>query len=168
MPSKGKAGVPSPQEVFCGSKIGCRPLRHLKVFGCPTYVLDPQLQDRKKIPNWEPRSRKGQFLGFSKFHASTVSLIRNIHTGYISPQFHVAFDELFMTVTSEAEIDLSESWTDLFLNSSEHYLKGARCQRRWANSSVGPRFRNRRRAAKTAARFFESGQVCRRSGRACR
>ena len=124
MPTKGKAGMPSPQEVFCGTKIGRRPLRRLKVFGCPTYVLDPRLQDGKKIPKWEPRSRKGQFLGFSKLHASTVSLIRNIRTGYISPQFHVVFDEQFTTVVSEAEIDLSESWTDLFLNSREHYLEG--------------------------------------------
>ena len=59
MLTKGKAGMPSPQEVFCGTKIGCGPLRHLKVFGCPTYVLDPRLQDGKKIPKWKPCSRKG-------------------------------------------------------------------------------------------------------------
>ena len=34
------------------------------------------------------------------------------------------FDEQFTTVALEAEIDLSESWTDLFLNSREHYLEG--------------------------------------------
>ena len=34
------------------------------------------------------------------------------------------FDEQFTTVTSEAEIDLSESWTDLFLNLHKHYLEG--------------------------------------------
>ena len=53
-----------------------------------------------------------------------MSLIRNIRTGYINPQFHVVFDEQFTTVASEAEIDLSESWTDLFFNSRGHYLKG--------------------------------------------
>eukprot|EP00977_Amphora_coffeiformis_P012523 scaffold3088_cov115-Amphora_coffeaeformis.AAC.1 len=45
VPRKGKAGTPSPIEFFCGAKVGCRPLRHLRVFGCPSYVLDPRLQD---------------------------------------------------------------------------------------------------------------------------
>ena len=124
VPSKGKPGMPSPQELFCGSKIGCRPLRRLKVFGCPAYVLDPRLQDGKKIPKWEPRSRKGQFLGYSKEHASTVGLLRNIRTGHISPQFHVVYDETFSTVASENTLDLSEQWIDLFLNSREYYLEG--------------------------------------------
>ena len=123
IPTKAKPGMPSPAEVFCGSKIGCRPLRRLRVFGCPTYVLDPRLQDGKKIPKWEPRSRKGQFLGFSKEHASTVGLIRNVRTGYISPQFHVVYDEDFTTVASDNTLDLSEQWIELFLNSREHYLE---------------------------------------------
>lgn len=37
-------------------------LNRLHVFGCPTYVLDPSLQDRHKIPKWNPRTRRGQFL----------------------------------------------------------------------------------------------------------
>ena len=94
------------------------------MFGSPSYVLDPRLQDGKKIPKWEPRSRKGQFLGFSKEHASTVGLIQNIRTGFISPQYHVVFDEEFTTVTSESTMDLSEKWIDLFLNSREVFLEG--------------------------------------------
>jgi hypothetical protein len=124
VPTKGKPGMPSPQEVFCGTKIGCRPLRRLRVFGCPCYVLDPRLQDGKKIPKWEPRSRKGQFLGYSKEHATTIGMIRNIRTGHISPQFHVVFDEDFTTVASENTLDLTETWIELFLNSREHYLDG--------------------------------------------
>ena len=54
VPVKGKPGAPSPIEVFCGSKVGCRSLRRLRVFGCPCYILDPRLQDGKKIPKWEP------------------------------------------------------------------------------------------------------------------
>ena len=122
VPTKGKPGAPSPIEVFCGSKVGCRSLRRLRVFGCPCYVLDPRLQDGKKIPKWEPRSRKGQFLGFSKDHASSVGNIRNIRTGYISPQFHIVYDEAFETVTSEMSIDLEETWIDLFLNARDTYL----------------------------------------------
>jgi len=89
---------------------------------CPSYVLDPRLQDGKKIPKWEPRARQGQFLGYSKDHATTIGLIRNIRTGYISPQFHVVYDEDFTTVTSDNSIDLTEHWIDLFLNSRESYL----------------------------------------------
>eukprot|EP00977_Amphora_coffeiformis_P018266 scaffold6350_cov75-Amphora_coffeaeformis.AAC.2 len=58
VPRKGKAGAPSPIEFFCGAKVGCRPLQRLRVFGCPSYVLDPRLQDGKKIPKWEPRSQQ--------------------------------------------------------------------------------------------------------------
>ena len=122
VPCKGRAGMPSPAELFCGTKIGCRPLRRLRVFGCPSYVLDPRLQDGKKIPKWEPCARQGQFLGYSKDHATMIGLIRNIRTGYISPQFHVVYDEDFTTVTSDNSIDLTEHWIDLFLNSRQSYL----------------------------------------------
>eukprot|EP00957_Ditylum_brightwellii_P127137 9693130-Ditylum_brightwellii.AAC.1 len=32
------------------------------VWGCPTYVLDPALQDGKKLPKWHPCKHCGQFL----------------------------------------------------------------------------------------------------------
>ena len=131
-PDGGRPGAPAPIEVFCGAKVACEKLRRLRVFGCPAFVLDPRLQDGKTIPKWNPRARKGQFLGFSKEHASTVGLVRNLNTGYISPQFHIVFDELFDTVASEQTMDLSETWIDLFLNSRETYLEG------WDESAEGP------------------------------
>ena len=112
----------SPQEIFSGVINGTNPLRRLRVFGSPCYVLDPRLQDGKKIPKWEPRARQGQFLGFSKEHSSTVALIRNIKTGHISPQFHVVYDEQFHTVTSDLKIDLTQTWIDLFKHSRDVYL----------------------------------------------
>ena len=42
----------------------------------------------------------GQFLGFSDDHSSLVAHVRNLRTSYISPQFHVVFDDLFQTVFS--------------------------------------------------------------------
>jgi hypothetical protein len=67
---------------------------------------------------WQPKSRHGQFLGFSKQHASTIGLIRNIKTGSISPQFHVVFDDSFTTVPSrmpnEEEIT-KENWERLLM-----------------------------------------------------
>ena len=112
-----------PDEIFSKTKLGCWALRRARVFGCPTYVLDNRLQDGKKIPKWQPRARTGMFLGFSNEHSSTVGLILNLKTGHISPQFHVVYDELFTTVTTDMAIDLEENWLDLWKNSREFYLE---------------------------------------------
>ena len=88
----------APLEIFTGSKLDSSILRNEKVWGCPAYVLDPKLQDGKKLPKWDPQTRQGQYLGKSSSHASSVGLIRNLRTGYISPQFHVVYDNLFQTV----------------------------------------------------------------------
>lgn len=122
----------SPEELFSRSKGGCELLRRLRVFGCPAYVLDPKLQDGKKIPKWEPRARCGMFLGFSPEHSTTIGLILNVRTGAISPQYHVVYDELFETVNSENVADLSEVWIDLWLNAREFYLDG------WDEEVEGP------------------------------
>ena len=87
--------------VYCGVKQDCAYLCRAKVFGCPTYVLDPKLQNGKKIPKWKPRACLGQFLGFSEEHSTTVSLVRNIRTDNISAQFHVVHDQRFETVPSD-------------------------------------------------------------------
>lgn len=93
----------SPEEVFSSSRTGTHTtLQRLKVWGCPVYVLDPALQDGKKLPKWHPRARRGQFLGFSTKHSTTVGLVLNLRTGHVSPQYHVVYDELFSTVTTTA------------------------------------------------------------------
>ncbi len=63
-------------------------------------MLDPKLQDGKKIPKWNRRSRLGQFMGFSDEHSSLVANVRHLTTGFVSPQYHVVFDDLFQTVFS--------------------------------------------------------------------
>jgi len=40
----------------------------------------------------------GQFVGFSDEHSSLVTNAWHLTTGYISPQFHVVFDDMFDTV----------------------------------------------------------------------
>jgi hypothetical protein len=42
----------------------------------------------------------GMFLGFSHKHSSLVQLVLNLHTGHVSPQYHVIFDDNFETVPS--------------------------------------------------------------------
>ncbi len=56
-------------------------LRLAGVWECPVYMLDPTIQDGKKLSCWKPQSRRGQFLGISKQHASSVGLIRHLTTG---------------------------------------------------------------------------------------
>jgi hypothetical protein len=107
----------APLELFCGAKLDLSVLRSMKVWGCPVYVLDPTVQDGKKLPRWKPKSRRGQFLGFSKRHANTVGLIRNLTTGSISTQFHVVYDDWFTTIPSTVEMNEDEqvptTWEDL-------------------------------------------------------
>ena len=84
-------------ELFSGTKFSSyNPLRRAHVWGCPVYVLDPKLQDGKKIPKWTPRSRRGQYLGVSPVHSSTIGRILNLRTGYVSPQYHVVYDDSFL------------------------------------------------------------------------
>ena len=94
-------------------------LRNIHVWGCPSFVLDPRLQDGHKIPKFDPRSRKGLHLGWSPRHASSVPMILNLTIGNCSPQFHVVFDDWFSTVSSEDKAEVSiedEEWTNLLMN----------------------------------------------------
>jgi len=57
-------------------------------------------QRRGYVPKWEPRSKRGQFVGYSPLHASSVGMIRNLNTHHVPPQFHVMYDDFFETVHS--------------------------------------------------------------------
>jgi hypothetical protein len=97
---KQKSGM-SPEEIFSSVKANVGEIvRRLRIWGCPVYVLDPAVQDGKKLPKWVPCARRGMFLGFSTNHSSTVGRILNLVTGHISPQYHVVYDELLSTVTT--------------------------------------------------------------------
>jgi hypothetical protein len=85
----------TPNEIFGKTQSTYKCIRHARVFGCPVYVLDPKLQDRNKLPKWQPQSCHSVFLGFSREYSSSIGLILNPQTGYVSPQFHVVYDDLF-------------------------------------------------------------------------
>ena len=53
-----KSGL-TPLELFTKHQSDHRDLLRAHVWGCPVYVLDPALQDGKKIPKWNKRSRLG-------------------------------------------------------------------------------------------------------------
>ena len=73
---------------------------HTHTWGCPAYVLSPKLREGQHVPRWEPRSKRGQFVGYSPIHASSVGMIRNLQTNHVSLQFHVIYDDFFETVYS--------------------------------------------------------------------
>ena len=94
MPNSVMGLSPIETEILTGTRSDHRDLLRAHVWGCPVFVLDPHLQDGKKIPKWDRRSRQGQFLGFSDEHSSLVATVRHITTGFVSPQFHVVFDDV--------------------------------------------------------------------------
>jgi hypothetical protein len=94
-----KNGV-SPNDMWSRTSVPINSLNRAHVFGCPVYVLDPQLQDGHKIPKWEPHACLGLSAGFLPLHSSLVPLVLIILTGKISPQYHVVFDDHFKTAPS--------------------------------------------------------------------
>ena len=88
----------SPLELLTRKRDDHHDLLRTKVWGCPSFVLDPILQDGKKLPKFSRRARVGQFMGFSDEHSTLVGQIRNLKTGSITNQYHVVYDEKFEAV----------------------------------------------------------------------
>ena len=106
----------APADLYTGVQVERHKLKNIHTWGCPVYVLDPKLQQGKKLPRWEPRSRRGIFVGFSPNHSSDVPLVLNLKTGHISPQYHVVFDDTFSTVPSLADDEVPPTfWNELSL-----------------------------------------------------
>ena len=112
----------SPTELFTGMKYqNHNHLQRLHVFGCPVYVLEPQLQDAKKLPKWKQRSHRYIYVGLSKVHSSNVHLVSNPNTGHISPQYYLVFDDNFSTVYSDGEFD-ADVWSSLVNSNLERHV----------------------------------------------
>ncbi|KAI2510752.1 hypothetical protein MHU86_3700 [Fragilaria crotonensis] len=113
----------SPVDVFTKSRWQQHKFHDLHVWGCPVYVLDKSIADGKKLP-LKPRSTRCVNMGLSSKHASTVPIVLNPSTGYITPQFHIVFDDWFSTITSSLESlpDFnSRAWAQLFGESYFQY-----------------------------------------------
>ncbi len=95
----------TPLELLMKSKADHRDLLRAHVWGCPAIVLEPQLQKDKKLPKWNRRARVEQYFGYLDEHSSLVANVHHLSTGYISPQFHVIFDDLFETVVRNGDND---------------------------------------------------------------
>ena len=64
-------------------------LSQVAVWGCPVYVLDCRLQS--------PGKHLGIYLDCSPYYVSSVALVFNPQTGYVSPQFYMTFDHKVST-----------------------------------------------------------------------
>ena len=115
----------TPMELITNTKANHADLLRTHVWGCPVYVLEARLQDNQKIPKWNRRARMGQFLGYSRQHSSTVALVRNLHTGYVSPQYHVVFDDKFETVFHDGKSpeQIDTICNNLFESQRECYVE---------------------------------------------
>ena len=119
-----KTGL-APIDIYTKTKWPTHKCNDLQVWGCPVFVLDSKMQDGKKLPRWETRSRRAVFIGLSAKHASTAPLVLNLASLFISPQFHCVFDCWFSTVIADPEKlpDLNDPvWDRLFGESHFQYF----------------------------------------------
>jgi transposase InsO family protein len=119
MPNE-RTGV-SPHDIFTRSRWEQRKFHDLHVWGCPVYCLEKDMHDGKKLPRWKPRSHRTMNMGLSAKHASTVPLVLNLDSGYITSQFNIVFDDWFATIAASLESlpDLnSPEWSKMFGDST--------------------------------------------------
>ena len=83
-------------------------------FGPPCFILHPKLFQKKFIPKLTPKLRQDVYLGISPQHAGSVTLVLNLKTGYISPQFHIVFGDYFTTASARVTNKLPYNWNDIF------------------------------------------------------
>ena len=69
---------------------------HYQTFGCPAYMLATEAE-QWRANKWEGRLVLVIYLGPSPHHAGSVSLVLNLTTGIVLPQFHVGHDNFFDT-----------------------------------------------------------------------
>ena len=86
------------RQRFASLSFDISNLPQYHVWGCPVYILDAPLQIGQNIPQWNDRSRIGLYLGPSPNHATNVPMVRDLHTGHVSPQYHIIFDNTFSTL----------------------------------------------------------------------
>jgi hypothetical protein len=98
MPQRGTRMAPT--KLFTVTEfLNYNHLQQAHVRGCPVYVLDPMLQDGKKLPKWRLRARRGFYVCVSQRHSTNIRRVLNLQTGHISDQFHCVYGDHFATVS---------------------------------------------------------------------
>jgi hypothetical protein len=60
-------------ELITREQLDYRDLLRCDVWGCPVFVLEAKLQNDQKLPKWNRRATKDQFVGFSDEDSSLVA-----------------------------------------------------------------------------------------------
>jgi hypothetical protein len=89
----------SPLEIFSNSRVQPK-LKHFHPFGCPAYRVNNEIQAGNNHPKWLSQSKPVIYLGSSPRHARSVSLVLNLQTAHVLPQFHLKYNNLFETVST--------------------------------------------------------------------
>ena len=86
-------------------------MSHFHTFGCPSYVLDSEMQagQKRSKHKWEDQSKVSINVGSSPRHGRSISLLLSTQTGMITPQFHVRFDDAFDTSRRGSAVHLPKS-----------------------------------------------------------
>ena len=114
----------SPLEKFTGIDDDKIPTQ-FHTWGCPVFILDAANQSGAiGTPKWKPRSHTGIYLGHSPCHAGSVSLVLNLQSGMVSPQFHVVYDDEFTTVPYLSSAEPPPNWVNLCEHAIEHSTNG--------------------------------------------
>jgi hypothetical protein len=112
----------SPLERFTGTKDECIP-SDFHTWGCPVFILDaPNQSGSIGTKKWDPKAHTGIYLGHSPLHAGSVAMVLNLRTGLVSPQFHVVFDDDFLTIPYLSSNDPPPFWNDLLRSSTERTI----------------------------------------------
>ncbi len=92
---------------------------------CPAIVLEPHYRTIRNCQNGIDVLGSGNFLGYSDKHSPLVANVRHLSTGYVSPQFHIIFDDLFETVVCNGDNDaiINSICDGLFEKDQELYVK---------------------------------------------
>ena len=87
-----KEDASSPLERFSVTSVAPN-LKYNHAFGCSVFALHIRMVGgRGGLPKWEPRSPLGINLGPSQMHVGSVSLVLNLQTAMVSPQFHLSYE----------------------------------------------------------------------------
>jgi hypothetical protein len=111
----------TPNALLHGVPLDTIPIKTFHTLFCPVYVLNAQARSAgcPSPLKQEPRSWIGVYLGHSAFHVSGVVLVFNPRTGRVSPQYHIIFDDTFLTVPYMDAGTVPPHWEDLLQHSSK-------------------------------------------------
>ena len=112
-------------EMITKTKSNHWDLQRYHFWGFPVYALETKLQNNQELPKWNWRSHLGQFIGFSEEHSTLVANFCHLRTGYISPQYHLVFDNFFDTSVRLGDNDpaIENICNDIFDSRREWYAE---------------------------------------------